>query len=291
MSDPLLPRDALAERWIALSASESPDLDRLGLRDKHVRFALGEIARAVLATGGKLAYGGHLRPDGYTPFLVQELERQQQEREYLIRLCIAWPEHRKMSGTELDAVQRDLPLAARVVYLDLDGKEIENPMDGRDDRPQPVTDDETMRGLTAMRQFMTEWSDARVFIGGRRSGFTGKLPGLMEEALLALKAGRPLYLAAGFGGATLDIARALGLDGDWLPPVDDEDTSEQLLEGRRLLAEIAAGPGWQMPANGLTEDENNLLASTHRPGEIAALVSLGVGRLAELERRRSGGEP
>lgn len=290
MSDPLLPRDALAQRWIALSASESPDLDRLGLRDKHVRFALGEIARAVLATGGRLAYGGHLRPDGYTAFLVQELERQQQN-ENLIRLCIAWPVHREMSGTELDAVQRDLPLAARVVYLDLDGKEIDNPMSGRDDRPQPVPHDETVRGLTAMRQFMTEWSDARVLIGGKRSGFTGKLPGLMEEALLALKAERPLYLAAGFGGATLDIARALGLHGDWPPPVDDEDTSEQLLEGRRLLMEIADRPGWQMPANGLNEHENYLLASTHRPGEIAALVSLGVGRLAELEKRRSGGGP
>jgi hypothetical protein len=283
MSSRMLPRHALAERWIALSASESPDLDRLGLRDKHVRFALGEIARAALAAGGRLAYGGHLRPDGYTAFLVQELERQQQH-ENLIQLCIAWPVHRAMSGTELDTVNRELPLAARIIYLDLDGKQIDNPMSERGEHPEPVTPDETARGLTAMRQFMTHHSHARVLIGGKRSGFTGRLPGLMEEALLALEAGLPLYLAAGFGGATLDIARALGLHGDWPPPADDENTSEQLLEGRRRLAETAARPGWRMPANGLNHDENRLLASTHRPGEIAALVSLGVGRLAEDER-------
>jgi hypothetical protein len=279
----MLPRHALAERWIALSASESPDLDRLGLREAHVRFALGEIARAVLTGGGRLAYGGNLQPDGYTAFLVQELERQQQG-ENLIQLCIAWPVHCAMSGAEIRAVDRDLPIAARIIYLDLDGKQIDDPMSGRGENPQAVTPDETARGLTAMRRFMTERSHARVLLGGRRSGFTGRLPGLMEEALLALEAGLPLFLAAGFGGATLDIAQALGLHGDWPPSAGDEDENERLLEGRRLLAEIAARPGWRMPANGLNDDENRRLASTYRSGEIAALVSLGVGRLAERQR-------
>jgi len=277
MSGSMLPRHALAERWIALSASESPDLDRLGLLDAHLRFTLGEIARAVLAAGGRLAYGGHLRPDGYTVFLVQELERQYRH-ENLIQLCIAWPVHRKMSAAQLRTVEDERPLAARITYLDLDGEPID-PLSGRGEDPEPVGPDETARGLTAMRQFMTHRSHARVLLGGKRSGFTGRLPGLMEEALLALEAGIPLYLAAGFGGATLDIAQALGLPGDWLPLTSGKDEDDQLAEGRRLLAEIAARPGWHMPANGLNDDENRRLASTHRPGEIAALVSLGVGRL------------
>lgn len=281
MSGPMLPRHALAEHWIALSASESPDLDRLGLLDAHMRFTLGEIARAVLAGGGRLAYGGHLRPDGYTAFLVQELERQQQH-ENLIRLCIAWPVHRRMSATELRTVDDERPLAARIIYLDLDGEQID-PMSERGEDPEPLTPDETARGLTAMRRFMNQRSHARVLLGGKRSGFTGRLPGLMEEALLALEARIPLYLAAGFGGATLDIAQALGLGDDWLPSVAAEDMDERLLAGRRLLAEIAARPGWRMPANGLNDDENRRLASTHRPSEIAALVSLGVGRLAERQ--------
>lgn len=289
MTGSMLPRHALAEHQIALSASESPDLGRLGLLDAHVRFALGEIARAVLGAGGRLAYGGHLQPDGYTVFLVQELERQYRH-ENLLQLCIAWPVHRAMSAAELRRVEDERPLAVWITYLDLDGEPID-PMARRGEDPEPATPDETARGLTAMRQFMTRQSHARVFVGGRRTGFTGRLPGLIEEALLALDAEIPLYLAAGFGGATLDIARALGLQGDWLPLTSDEDEDDQLAEGRRLLAEMAARPGWHMPANGLDGDENRRLASTHRPGEIAALVSLGVGRLAEHEKKDSGGEP
>ena len=167
MTGSMLPRHALAERWIALSASESPDLDRLGLLDAHVRFALGEIARAVLGAGGRLAYGGHLRPDGYTVFLVQELERQQRH-ENLIQLCIAWPVHRMMSAAQIRAVEDERPLAARITYLDLNGEPID-PMSGRDEDPEPVTPDETASGLTAMRRYMTHRSHARVFLGGKRS--------------------------------------------------------------------------------------------------------------------------
>ena len=107
--------------------------------------------------------------------------------------------------------------------------------------------------------------------------------------MLALEARIPLYLAAGFGGATLDIAGALGLQGDWFPLTNDQDEDDRLAEGRRLLMEIAARPGWRMPENGLSDDENRRLASTHRPGEIAALVSLGVGRLAERANDGSDG--
>ena len=287
MSESMLPRHALAERWIALSASESPDLDRLGLLDAHLRFALGEIARAVLGAGGRIAYGGHLRPGGYTVFLVEELERQQRH-ENLIQLCIAWPMHRAMSAAQIRTTEDERPLAARITYLGLDGEPVD-PMSGRGEDPALVTPDETARGLTAMRRYMTLRSHARVFLGGKRSGFTGRLPGLMEEALLALEADIPLYLAAGFGGATLDIARILGLQGDWLPPINDNDEDDRVAEGRGRLAEVANRPGWRMPANGLTADENRRLASTHRPAEIAALVSLGVGRLAERAKEDSGG--
>ena len=56
----LLAADALKGTRIALSASPSPDFERLGLLDTHFRLALAEIARSVLVSGGKLAYGGHL---------------------------------------------------------------------------------------------------------------------------------------------------------------------------------------------------------------------------------------
>src|SRR4051812_3557179 len=37
---------------------------------------------------------------------------------------------------------------------------------------------------------------------GRRRGYEGRMPGVWEEALMAIKAGMPLYLAGLLGGAT-----------------------------------------------------------------------------------------
>jgi hypothetical protein len=46
----------------------------------------------------------------------------------------------------------------------------------------------------------------RVLIGGRRHSFEGEMPGLLEEALIALEARQPLYLAGGAFGAAWDDA-------------------------------------------------------------------------------------
>jgi SLOG cluster2 len=73
--DVLLKPDALGGIKISVSASHSPDLARVGLVETHFRLALAEIARSVLVSGGKLAYGGHLDPNGYTAMLIKELHR------------------------------------------------------------------------------------------------------------------------------------------------------------------------------------------------------------------------
>jgi hypothetical protein len=37
------------------------------------------------------------------------------------------------------------------------------------------------------------------------------MPGVVEELLIALEAGQPIYLAGGFGGVTSEIIVALGV--------------------------------------------------------------------------------
>jgi SLOG-like protein len=96
----LLPSNALKNVRLGISVSDSPDLARLGLLETHFRLALGELARCVLVSGGHLAYGGHLRPDGYTTFLVQELHRYSR-RDRPLLICLAWQEHRRLSVGEL----------------------------------------------------------------------------------------------------------------------------------------------------------------------------------------------
>jgi hypothetical protein len=107
----------------------------------------------------------------------------------------------------------------------------------------------------------------------------------MEEALISLQGGHPVYLAGGFGGVTADVAQALGSDdGTWLPPATDALPAEpRWADGRVRLAAHAAQPIWTGLKNGLTGDQNRRLAASHRPSDIATLVSLGLGRLRSAE--------
>jgi hypothetical protein len=281
----LLPGDALKGVRIGISVSDSPDLARLGLVETHFRLALGEIARAALLTSGALAYGGYLDPDGYTAFLAQELRRYGRRNRPLL-VCLPWQEHRRVALSELEQRGRELGLFGKIVCLDPDGVEVD-PTEGRGEAPVTVDDSALRRrALTAMRRYMLNHTNGRVFLGGRRHGFQGEIPGLMEEALFAVEARQPIYLAGGYGGVTLDIARALGVDdGSWLPAVTGAgappDDDPRFADGYARLAALARAPGWPGLRNGLSDEENHRLAATHRPSEIAALVTLGLGRLAQ----------
>jgi hypothetical protein len=275
--DPLLRPDALSEIRIAISASESPDLLRLGLVETHFRLALAEIARSVLVSGGKLAYGGHLDPDGYTAMLMKELQRYSR-RDQPLRIYLAWQEHRKLAKEEFDRQLEDLGLFGEIVCLDPAGKAVAWG-DGRGADPEPVTDATVrMQALSALRVRMAQDENGRVVIGGKRAGFEGAMPGVLEEAIASVANGQPLYVAGGFGGVAADIAMRIGmLDANWIPALANAPAREAGLVARLdELSTLVKNRGW--PKNGLSDAENTQLAATHRPSEIAALVSLGLGR-------------
>ena len=136
------------------------------------------------------------------------------------------------------------------------------------------------KGLTSLRRYMAKNTEGRIFIGGKRTDFTGDWPGLVEEAIFALEADQPIYLARGFGGVTLDMVRALGIDDcDWFPEFSDEAAPDpRWSDGLERLARFREERSGKLPDNGLDDLENRQLVATHRPSEIAALISLGLGR-------------
>ncbi len=275
----ILPPNALKGIRLGVSVSDSPDLARLGLLETHFRLALGEIARCVLVSGGHLTYGGHLQPDGYTVFLIHELHRYSR-RDRPLHICLAWPEHRKLSVSAIKDQQEALGLYGQIDCLDQNGRVID-PYESRTAEPSPETNEETRKAsLTAMRFYMANNTNARVFIGGKRQGFQGDLPGVVEEALIALESKQPIYLAGGFGGVTTGIIRALNVDdGSWLPEMPDGDPQdERTLRGLNMLADFLRHGNWTGLDNGLSDEENRRLAASHRPSEIATLISLGLGR-------------
>lgn len=285
MIGPLLPRDALTGVRLGLSASESPDLARLGLDPRHFRVALGEMARLVLAGGGTLAWGGHLDPRGLTPFLIDEVKRYGREDYQGLLVFLAWPVHRALALSDLAKARDTIDRYGQILCLDPNGAVIEKPESVRGEAPEPVVDPlEKAKQLTAMRRTMRQRTQGRLMIGGRRSGFEGRMPGLVEEALMTVEARQPLYLAAGLGGATADIARAAGLEMGWLasePGAPPEDPA--MTKG---LADLRATLTRRPLVTGLDDQDLTTLACTHRPSEIATLVARGLGSVFANRRRR-----
>jgi hypothetical protein len=151
------------------------------------------------------------------------------------------------------------------------------------DQPGPLA---RARDLTAMRELMAAEADARVLLGGRIAGQQGRWPGIVEEAYLALRAGQPLYVAGGLGGAAARVAEALR--GSWPEVLTDAFQRSHTEAAARL---IEAGPGVTEEdlratlvgaalGNGLGGEENEQLLQTADLDVIVALIMRGLGNVA-----------
>jgi hypothetical protein len=270
MSDPVVaPRDALKGVAVALSVSESDDLGRLGLTRRHAEFAIGELTRAVLVAGGSLVYGGRVHPSGFTQFLTHEVRRYGLGR-HCLTLCLAHPEHSDLSPSEVNDLDRELGTVGRLVRLTPDGEQITTEESSAEEA------DDVESSYTALRRYMAIISDARVVLGGRLADFAGAMPGVAEEALETLHHDEPLYVAGGFGGAAALVAQVLGLaDFSWAPDDFPSHTSDRRITHAEEQLGAMAG---SVRSNGLDADQNAQLACTHRPGDVASLVVLGLSR-------------
>jgi hypothetical protein len=273
----LLPPGSLAGRAIALSVSDSEDLGALGLLPTHLQLALAEVARVVFVSHGRLLYAGDLRPGGHTELLLQELTRYGRGHGALT-LFLAWSVHRRTPLASLENTDSRLGVRGELVALDTAGRPL---ADWRSGRAEPGVDDLSPEAkesaYTAMREHVRAQEYARLAIGGQRRG-GDVIPGVLQEVLHSLALNHPVYLAGGFGGTTSDIAAAIDdtcrvLRAPTAGPIAPR--AIPILDGLRRRA---ANEGWALLDNGLDDDENRRLAATHRPSEIAALVTAGLGR-------------
>jgi len=288
-SDPSKPERPLKGRLIGLSISNSTDLAARGMSLEHLEDAMVECARHSLAQGGSLAYGGDLRPGGFTTILF-ELVRSHNSAgdKERIHNFLAWPIHLRLDP------------ASWHEYLDeIHPYRLSPPPDlGLDEKVYIAPDDATgryvwARSLTAMRVEMNQRTHARVLLGGQVTGFKGKYPGLFEEALLTMRSGKPLYLVGGFGGCTRSIVDALK---GGTPEAFTEafQTKEPLYKAivERYRTDAAnnkttpidyAGELQFLRAkgvgglnNGLSADENEILFTSNNLPEIVHLVLKGL---------------
>ncbi len=256
---------------IGVYVSESPDLWTLGLGDGHLRDAMAEIALQVLASGRSLAYGGDLRQHGFTELLAELVGRYRnhpRHRETIVVTdYLAWPVHIRMTSDEIVAFCAEHEPGARLVFLALDGVRLAREQRLRLCAHEPDEGEWTV-GLTAMRTAMRGDIRARIVLGGRVEGYRGAMPGIAEEACLSLEAGQPLFLAGGFGGCTRDIAETVGLAARWAGSRDGWAGRERFLKYSPDDLH-----------NGLSRDENAILARTPHIQEAVTLISRGLRRI------------
>lgn len=262
-------RQVLEQNVIAISISESPDMPVLGLSDEHLRDAMAETARHLLALGARLVYGGDLRQRGFSELLFEIVARHCHDAEADddragVTNYLAWPVHILQPFGDLEKAVAALADTAELLLLAIDGKRM-SMQDRRRLSVQQPTDAEWTRGLTAMRERMLAETSARIVLGGRVEQYKGAMPGIAEEALLSLQGHQPLFILGGFGGCARDIAESLGLIVPWA-------ASRPTWPGRAAFDPFSGAD----LNNGLTPDENATLARTPHVDQAILLILRGL---------------
>jgi hypothetical protein len=282
----------LKGKTIGISISESDNLSELGYGVPHLKDAVIEVARYVLASGGKLAYGGDMRQGGFTELIFDLLayykadsELPPSERFYSY---LAYPISANLSLEKEAELRQNVSFKKVLPPEDLqiqNAKEFLKP-----NSPENLY--VWSRCLTKMREEMEAVCDARIFIGGTSRGFKGKCPGILEELLIALQNNHPIYLIGAFGGITRDIIAALkgqdpnsfsdqyyfdNVDYKRMFSIYNEKHPDKLIDYPKYLSMLKTfGLKKVSKQNGLSEEDNLRLTITPHISEMVYLILKGL---------------
>ena len=198
---------------VGISISDVPSD---GFNENHlppsqsIRFAQ-DLARHLLARSATLIYGGDLRKDGFTQFILDEaiaLKNRLNSDDIHVVNHLAWPIHK--ADKEIIAWRANykavMDTVEHVVPTDID-----NYVDKDSFLPPSTPQNKYIwsRCLTEMRIKSIDSSHARICAGGKLSGYNGKMPGVLEEILIAIDKNKPIYLLGAFGGVVGEVCKVL----------------------------------------------------------------------------------
>jgi len=181
------------------------------LHADHLNRLAQDVARHLLARSAILIYGGDLRKDGFTQFILDEaitLKNRLNTDLIHVENHLAWPLY--IADIKVTAwraryysVMNTVDYAVPSDIADSVNKEIFLP-------PNCTLNKYVWsRCLTEMRLESISSSDARICAGGKLSGYNGKMPGVLEEILIALDQNKPIYLLGGFGGVVGEVCNSI----------------------------------------------------------------------------------
>jgi hypothetical protein len=235
---------SLEHRLVAMSISNAPDFERLGYPQREVDRVLLSVCTALVRAGARIVYGGNLDPAGFTFKIFQHLAQAYSVRGPKAPFIHVVPElELRRTDFDFDKFIRTLKEARGTVETNVamaDGRVIilqqnEDSVPGLLALASPGNEvkiesraalqdllgpirAKPAEGLTAARLAMTRMTVGRVVMGGKMGlkdrpddHYQGAMPGVIEEAILALATGQALLTLGAFGGAARDMAIALKL--------------------------------------------------------------------------------
>jgi hypothetical protein len=296
---------------IGLSLSGATDIDAWGASSEHLTSLADDLVTMLLITGLRLGYGGMLDYGGsmndevnYTTRLfglVRSYSPMAKDmrvsRFHPILNFVPWPVHLGYGQKEHDLYGREAELeVGPSPSLGSAIGELSRDANGFFPRETLTQKWAYACGRTAMRKYMAQAISARVAIAGKLEGYSGLLPGVLEEILIARceKPKMPLYLIGAFGGATryaIDLIEGhsreesttawvkqhvptyAALAEEYGRRGDQVTTPEQTAEKLRALGQD--GPAKALD-NGLTDPENRELFTTTDSYHIVELILKGL---------------
>ncbi|GFE59582.1 TIR domain-containing protein [Geobacter sp. AOG2] len=198
---------------VGISISEVPSD---GFQENHlplnqsIRLAQ-DLARHLLARSATLIYGGDLRKNGFTEFILDEaiaLKNRLNTDVIHVENHLSWPIHK--ADKEMTAWRANYKAVMDTVEYDIPD-DIANDIDKDNFLPPSTPQNKYIwsRCLTEMRVLSIDSSHARICAGGKLSGYSGKMPGVLEEILIAIDKSKPIYLLGAFGGVVGDVCKVL----------------------------------------------------------------------------------
>lgn len=169
------------------------------------------LARHLLARKNTLIYGGDLRDNGFTQFILEEaavLRDRLQVDELFVENYLAWPLHLNEDSKDFLAKYYKL---LKIVKSGLPDDTTELVSNKEIFLPPSCPENKYIwsRCLTKMREDSVDSSDIRIFAGGKLEGYLGKMPGVLEEFIIAFDLQKPIYLVGGLGGLIQKLSNSI----------------------------------------------------------------------------------
>ena len=204
---------------ISISNPEIASLEKIGQNEEHLKKLSQVLAKYLLGAAATLVYGGDLRKDGFTENLILEaeiLKDRLKSADIHLKNYLSWPIYLNDSQ-EVKNWKAKYKGVLTMINVEID-ENVECLIDTKDEGV--FTDTEKInyvwcRSLTKMREKMIDDCDIRICAGGRDKGYKGKMPGVLEEILIASEKKIPIYLLGGFGGIVHSVCEII--ENDYIP--------------------------------------------------------------------------